>query len=485
MRVNETNLLQNSPPTPTIAMDSAELIRAQNRGENRMYRKRSEQLLEQNKQFITGGVVSVNRSSDPVIAFAKGAGAYIWDVDGNKYIDYHVAFGPHFLGHNDPHVSRAIHKVLEEELSLFGSGTTSLEGELGQLICAHVPGAESVQLLNSGSEATYQAIRLGRAYTGRDHIIRMQGGYNGWHNDVACNLMTPLADLGPRVSPGEYPFKPISAGIPVEHQKLVHSVNFNDLDSVRFVCERYPIAALITEPILQNVGVIKPDPGYLSGLRALADEFGFVLIFDEVKTGFRHALGGYASLVNVKPDLLVFGKALANGYPIAALTGRRDIMDLFIDPSPARRVLLAGTYNAHPVPTVAAIATIERLLMNDGEVYRYTERLSEQLEHGLADIFLSAGIRAAVARQASAFCWYFMEHCPRDWHDLAANHDFALDAAFRKALIERGVFVFPLPPKQCSISAAHTEADIDLTLRQMKESLHEALETAGRTVRSL
>ena len=154
-----------------------------------------------------------------------------------------------------------------------------------------MPSAESVQLLNTGSEATYQALRLGRAFTGRDHILRMQGGYNGWHNDVACNLMTPLSELGPRVSPGEYPFRPISAGIPLEHQKLVHTVNFNDLDSVRYVCERYPIAALIAEPILQNIGVVKPRPGYLRGLRALADEFGFVLIFDEVKTGFRHALG--------------------------------------------------------------------------------------------------------------------------------------------------------------------------------------------------
>ena len=450
-----------------------------------MYRQRSEQLLERNKQFITGGVASVNRSCDPVIAFARGAGAHIWDVDGNKYLDYHVAFGPHFLGHNDPYVSRAVRKVLDEELSLFGAGTTSLEGELGELICTHVSSAETVQLLNSGSEATYQAIRLGRAYTGRDHIIRIQGGYNGWHNDVACNLMTPLSDLGPRVSPGEYAFKPISAGIPAEHQRLVHSVNFNDLDSVRFVCERYPIAALITEPILQNIGVVKPVPGYLSGLRNLADEFGFVLIFDEVKTGFRHAIGGYAGLANVKPDLLVFGKALANGYPIAALAGRKDIMGLFIDPNPARRVLLAGTYNAHPVPTAAAIATIERLLMNQGEVYRFTERLGEQLERGLTDVFKSLGVQGVVARQGSAFCWYFMDHCPRDWHDLAANHDFALDAAFRKFLIDHGIFVFPLPPKQCSISAAHTVSDIALTLEQMKHSLQEALETAGTSLRSL
>jgi hypothetical protein len=175
----------------------------------------------------------------------------------------------------------------------------------------------------------------------------MQGGYNGWHNDVACNLMTPLEALGPRVSPGEYPFLPISAGIPDAHKPLVHPINFNDLDSVRWVCERYPIACLITEPILQNIGLVHPKPGYLAGLRKLADEFGFVLIFDEVKTGFRHALGGYAQISGVRPDLAVYGKAIANGYPIAALGGKKALMDYFVHPDPAKRVLLAGTYNAH------------------------------------------------------------------------------------------------------------------------------------------
>jgi glutamate-1-semialdehyde 2,1-aminomutase len=333
-----------------------------------------------------------------------------------------------------------------------------------------------VQLLNTGSEATYQAIRLARAYTGRDHILRIQGGYSGWHNDVACNLMTPLSELGQRVSPGEYPFRPISAGIPTEHQKLVHSVNFNDLDSVRYVCERNPIAALITEPILQNIGVVKPEPGYLAGLRTLADEFGFVLIFDEVKTGFRHALGGYASMVNVVPDLIVFGKAIANGYSIAAIAGCEELMDRFVDPSPARRVLLAGTYNAHPIPTAAAIATIERLISNDGEVYRHTETMGEKVQSGLEDIFATFGIPAVVSRQGSAFCWYFMDHLPKDWHDLASYHDFALDTAFRAELIDRGIYVFPLPPKQCSISAAHTIDDIDHTLEQMKHAIHDAVE---------
>lgn len=431
----------------------------------------SDKILTHNKKYIPGGVVSLNRAIKPEIVFVKGLGSRIWDAEGNAYIDYHAAFAPHFLGHNDPYVTKAVTKVLEQGASLFGSGTTVLEGVLAEMVCKNVPSVESLQLLNTGSEATYQAIRLARAITERDHIIKIQGGYNGWHNDVACNLATPLAQLGARRSPGEYSLAPISAGIPPEHQRLVHCINFNDLDSVRYVCEKYPVAALITEPILQNVGVIKPVPGYLLGLRRLADEFGFTLIFDEVKTGFRHAIGGYASIAGVKPDLSVFGKALANGYPIAILGGRRHLMENLIDPDPTKRVLLAGTYNAHPVPTTAAIATIERLLMNNGEVYRHVEALGEMLQAGIEEIINKVGVTAVVARQGSALCIYFMDHCPIDWHDLANHHDFELDAAFRRELIEQGVYLFPLATKQWSISAAHSSSDIDVTLDRIERSL--------------
>ncbi len=418
----------------------------------------------------------MNRAVRPEIAFVKGRGAYIWDADGNRYIDYHAAFGPHLLGHNDPHVTEAVTRVLSEGASLFGSGTTVLEGRLAELICTHVPSAESVQFLNTGSEATCQAIRLARAATGRDHVIVMQGGYNGWHNDVACNLTTPLDQLGPRVCPGEYSFHAISSGIPIEHQKLVHPVNFNDLASVQYVCERYPVAALLTEPILQNIGIVKPSPGYLAGLRKLADQFGFVLILDEVKTGFRHALGGYASIAKVKPDLVVFGKAVANGYPIAVLGGKSELMNWFVHPDSAKRVLLAGTYNAHPVPTAAAIATIERLLMNEGEVYRHIEQLGEEMQRGLEKIIGKQGLEAVVARQGSAFCIYFMNHCPTDWHDLAANNDARLDGRMRQELIRQGVYFFPLPTKQCSISFAHTHEDIEATLEEVQKTLGQIAE---------
>jgi glutamate-1-semialdehyde 2,1-aminomutase len=433
---------------------------------NKKYPKSAE-ILQRNRQYIPGGVVSVNRATQPEIVFVRARGAYMWDAEGNRYIDYHAGFAPHFLGHNDPYITEAVIRGLEAGASLYGSGTTIQEGRLAELICAHVPAVESVQFLNTGSEATYQAIRLARAVTGNDHVITIQGGYNGWHNDVSSNLMTPLDQLGPRKSPGEYPYHSISAGVPVDHQKLVHSVNFNDLASVEYVCERYPVAALIAEPILQNIGIVHPQPGYLEGLRQLADRYKFLLVFDEVKTGFRHALGGCSTLFGVRPDLVVFGKALANGYPIAALGGRREYMDRFVDPDPARRVLLAGTYNSHPVPTIAAIATIERLLMDGGQVYRHVEMLGVRMQEGLERIARELEIDAVVARQGSAFCLYFMDHYPTDWHDLAAHHQFNLDDTLRRALIGRGVYPFPIATKQWSISAAHTGEDIDYTLGQV------------------
>jgi glutamate-1-semialdehyde 2,1-aminomutase len=432
---------------------------------------KSAEIIAHSRRFIPGGVNSINRAIRPEITFVRGEGAYMYDADGRRYIDYHAAFSPHFLGHNDPAVRDAVVKVMMSGESLFGAGSTVPEARLAEVICTHVPWVESLQILNTGSEATYQAIRLSRAVTGREHVIVMQGGYNGWHNDVACNLMTPLSRLGPRRSPGEYPFIPISGGIPSAHQQLVHPINFNDLDSVRHVCERQPIAALITEPILQNIGVVKPQPGYLAGLRKLADEFGFVLIFDEVKTGFRHALGGYAAIAGVRPDLVVYGKAVANGFPIAIVGGRRDYMDWFVHADPAKRVLAAGTYNGHPVPVAASIATIERLLANHGEVYRHVEALGARMEQGLTGMISRRRLTARVARQGSAFCIYFMDHLPVDWHDLAEHHDFARDESLRQRVIEHGIFSFPLATKQWSISAAHTVADVDATLEAVDDSL--------------
>ncbi len=432
---------------------------------------KSKSIFEQNRRVIPGGVVSVNRAVEPEIAFVRGRGSRVWNADGNEYIDYHAGFSPYVLGHNDPDVTSAVRQCLEAEETLMGSGTNPWEGRTAALIVDHVPSVEQVMLTNTGSEATYHAVRIGRAHTGRDGVIVMQGGYNGWHNDVAVNVMTPLNQIGPRVSPGEYPLVPLSAGIPRQVLHDVHVVNFNDLESVRYVIKRHPIGVIILEPILQNIGIVKPEPGYLEGLRRLCHEAGVVLVFDEVKTGFRHALGGYQSLCGVQPDLSVFGKALANGYPMGAIGGRAELMEYFIHSDAGRRVLIAGTYNAHPIPCAAAIATIEKLGADNCASYERLYSLGKQMQKGLESVFGEAGIAATVARQGSAFCTYFMDHAPVDWHDLAAHHDFDFDVRYRTALIAEGIYHFPLATKQGSISLAHTEDDISLTLERTQKVL--------------
>lgn len=428
-------------------------------------------LLARNGAYIPGGVSSVNRIIDPPIAFAKGAGAYLWDIDGKRYIDYHAAFSPHFLGHNFAPVNEAVMDILRSGDSLYGAGPTELEGRLAELICKNVPAVEKVCLQNTGSEATSLAIRLSRAVTGRQHFIVVQGGYNGNHDELACNLVNPISDIGPRVSPGEYPLRPNGAGTTIEASRFVHAVNFNDLESVRYVCRRYPIAAMITEPILQNIGVVRPRDGYLAGLRALADEFGFLLVFDEVKTGFRHAVGGYSEVSGVKPDLLTYGKAVANGYPLALLGGKREYLDYIVHPDRSKRPFVGGTYNGHPVAVAAAIRTIEYLISNRSKVYQHVESLGEQMELGLRRIFAAHAVTASIARQGSAFSYYLMPRVPVDFHDIMEHHDFERDVELRRALTELGVFIVPIATKQWSISAAHTAEDISFTLAQFERAV--------------
>ncbi len=430
---------------------------------------RSQQLLERNSQMIPGGLASINRKADPCIAFTRAQGSRMWDVDGNEYIDYHAGFAPYILGHNHPEQNQAVIAAVQSGRSNYGSGPTEDEGELAKLFLACLPMAQKVQFFNTGSEATAQAIRIARAATGRDHVIRMQGGYNGNQNVVATNLMTPAADLGGAHAGDEYPVVPISAGIPQSERQLLHPIPYNDLDAVEAMGKRYDIAALITEPALQNIGVVKPKPGYLEGLRNLADRYGFVLIFDEVKTGFRASLGGYQQVSGVCPDLSTFGKAFANGYPIAALAGKSAFLDLAIDLDPKRRVLIAGTYNCHPIPVAAAIACLKILMDPRCDVYGHLERLARKLEEGQRKLFADCGITATISRIGSAHCVYFMDHAPTDWWTLLHGHNFALDLKYRRALIDRGIYNFPVAAKQGSISYAHSAADIEQTLDAMRE----------------
>ncbi|HLA57761.1 MAG TPA: aspartate aminotransferase family protein [Puia sp.] len=432
-------------------------------------RSKSAEISEEANHYIAGGVVSLNRKVLPNIVFARGRGSKIYDVTGKEYIDYHAAFAPYLLGHNFEGVNEAVLQVIKSEWSLIGSGSNELEIKLAKLLCQSIPSLDLVQITNTGSEATAHAIRLARAWTNREDIILTLGGYNGWHNEVARQVMPDLSQVGPRISEGEYPFIPSSAGIPKETKKKVHIVNFNDLDSVEYVLKKYPIACLLTEPVLQNVGIVLPKPGYLKGLIDLCEKYGAVCIFDEVKTGFRSALGGYQGIEGIRPHLSVFGKAVANGYPIGVIGGKREIMDLFDTPDPKKRVLIAGTYNAHPINTAAAIATIE--ILKNPAVYDHIEKMSNQLYRGLKTLFKESGISYALSSNASAFCVYFCEKRPTDLHDILENHDFAYDIAYRTALIEQGIYQFPVPCKQGSVSYSHSADDIDRTLEITRQVL--------------
>ena len=435
---------------------------------------KSQKLLAENSRLIPGGLASLNRKADPVIAFARAKGSRLWDVDGNEYIDYHAGFAPYILGHGDDDQTAAVIKAMQSNLSNYGCGPTSEEGELARLFLQAVPHADKVQFFNTGSEATSQAIRVARAWTGRSHLIKMQGGYNGHHNAVATNLMSTREQLGGKRMVGdEYPLVPITAGIPPEEQALTHAIPFNDLAAVEHIAKKYSIAALMTEPVLQNIGVVKPKPGYLKGLRELADRHGFLLILDEVKTGFRSSLGGYQAIAGVTADLSSYGKAIANGFPLAAMSGKSVYMDLAVSNDAKKKVLLAGTYNCHPVPVAAAIACLKKLMSKELDVYGKLERLAQRLEAGQQELFQRHGVPAVISRVGSASCVYFSKVEPSDWWDILENHDAAFDIRYRRALIERGIYHFPVIVKQGSISFAHSEADIAKTLEATDSALRE------------
>ena len=413
---------------------------------------------------IAGGVMSLNRVIDPMRTFTRAKGAYIFDDQDKRYIDYHAAFSPYLLGHGDENVDDAVRNTIDRGASLIGAGITPWESEVSELIVDCVPGLEQIQLTNTGTEAVMYALRLARAATGRDDVLIVQGGYNGGADYVSFNLMDSKDVMQDHTPGTAYPLRPITAGIPEVVQKTVRVVEYNDLSAVEMVLSNSDVAAFILEPILQNVGIIKPEPGYLQGVRKLCDRYGTVLIFDEVKTGFRHGLGGYQNVAGVTPDLSIFGKAVANGYPMGVVGGKESVMRYCTDSDVSRRVMVAGTYNGHPLVVAAAIATLGKLRNREAEIYGKLDTLGQQMESGLEQIFHSRNYPTTVVRQGSAFVVYFMDHAPVNWRDIAIHNDAAYDVGYRKSLIENGVFHFPVTTKQGSISFAHSEADIDQTL---------------------
>jgi len=422
--------------------------------------KRSLELSKQAEQVIPGGVNTSLRRISPPLVFTRARGAVMTDADGNDFLDYHAAFGPIILGHNFPAVNQHVQEVMEQ-IDLTGVGTTTIEIELARKICEHIPSAEKVLFCNSGSEATYAAVRLARAVTGRKKIIKFQGCYHGWHDYLAMNVITPREKLGMK--------DPLSAGSLEGALKETLVCEFNNLEDVAQAVQnnRGEVAAMILEPVPHNIGCVLPQPGFLQGLRELTRENGIILIFDEVITGFRHSLGGYQKLCGVVPDLTTLGKAMANGYPIAAVCGKRELMDQF-NTREGGCAFFAGTYNGHPFACAAAAATIE--VMEKQAVHDHVFRLGEKMRQGLKEILQHLKIKATVAGFGSIFLIYFLEGPIYNYADLLRN-DQDLFVSYRRKLIDRGIFQMPMNLKRSHISFSHTDEDIERTLQASEEVL--------------
>lgn len=418
-----------------------------------MHIEKSKSITERATKVIPGGVNSATRRLNQPHAWEWAEGAYIRDVDGNTYLDYHAAFGPIVLGHNDPTVNAAVAKALTGP-DMVGVGITEQEIALAEKVVQHVPSAEMALAFSSGSEATYMAVRLARGVTGREKLIKFQGTFHGWHDYLLMNIASPPDKIGKK-DPG-------SAGQLADAIDNTIIVPFNDLAATEQAILDHPgqIAAIFMEAIPHNIGCVLPRQDFVEGLRRLCDTHGIVLVFDEVITGFRHGLGGYQSVLGVKPDISTFAKAIANGYPCAIIAGKRELM-LQFSTAPGGKVFVGGTYNGHPVGSAAALATIAAL--EDGTVYERTFRLGDRMRAGLAEIAGRLGIEMVSAGFGSVFTPYFMSGKIERYEDLLVN-DTARDLAFRQGMCERGIFMLPMPIKRNHISAAHTDADIDRTL---------------------
>jgi glutamate-1-semialdehyde-2,1-aminomutase len=424
-------------------------------------------IAESASRVIPGGVNSSTRYIGEPYAFTGADGAYVTDADGRRYLDYHAAFGAILLGHNAPAVNDAIRAALGK-VDLVGLGVTEGEVALAERIVDLIPCAESMIATMSGSEAVAQAIRLARAVTGRDLVVKFQGGFHGWSDAVARNVIS--------APDRAYGRDPLSTGILPHAVDATLIAEFNDLDSVIGLFDEYPdrIAAVIMEPIPHNVGSLVPTQEFVAGLRKLTEERGALYIFDEVITGFRHSLGGYQQIVGVTPDLTTFGKGMANGFPVGGVAGRRDLMEHFNGRT--GDVLLAGTFNGNPLGCAAALATIDYLAAHP-DFYERTHALGQRMRDGLGDIVAELGIEATPAGFGGVFALYFTKPPLLGYRDLMRNNDTAY-VAFHRRMTDRGFLMLPMSLKRNHVSGAHTRDDIERTLQAAHEVLGE-MQSAG------
>ncbi|HEX3655149.1 MAG TPA: glutamate-1-semialdehyde 2,1-aminomutase [Pirellulales bacterium] len=424
-----------------------------------MHREHSSQAFARAKQLIPGGVNSPARAFGGVggepLFFERGEGAYLVDIDGNRYLDYIGSWGPMILGHAHPRVTAALERATRRGTS-FGAPTLA-ETHLAELIVEAVPSIEKVRLVNSGTEATMSAIRLARGFTGRELIVKFAGNYHGHVDSLLVAAGSAAATLAVPNSPG------VTAGTAADTLVL----QYNDVPGLRqaFAEHGQRIACVIVEPVVGNMGCVIPTDEFLTALRASTEQHGALLIFDEVMTGFRVAYGGAQEIFGIQPDLTTLGKIVGGGLPVGAYGGRAEIMDRVL---PAGPVFQAGTLSGNPLATAAGIATLE--VLRDERPYAKLEQLGARLAAGLARAATDAGVAHSVARVGSMLTLFFNPEPVIDWPS-ASRSDTKAFGRFFWGLIERGVY-FPCSQYEALfISAAHTESDIDRTIAAAAEAL--------------
>jgi glutamate-1-semialdehyde 2,1-aminomutase len=420
----------------------------------------SAQLWVESKKFLAGGVSSMLRAaSKPMPLFFRSAsGSRMTDVDGNSYIDYSLAWGPLILGHSHPEVVSAVAEQLAR-FQLLGA-QHELEVRVARRLCEIIPCASLVAVASTGSEAVQLAFRLAREFTGRRKILKFEGHYHGWPDSVLVSYrptLTPDSNYDPQLGSG---------GQTASVLDDVVVLPWNDPNCVRQLLTQHgeEIAAIITEPVLCNSSCLTPAPGYLKSLRELCNQFGVVLIFDEVITGFRVALGGAQQLFGVVPDLATFGKAVAGGFPLSVVAGKSEIMNLI----PARRVVHAGTFNGNPVTLAAAEATLDVLSRDNGAALDRIRRQGELLMAGIRSLARESRTPLLVNGVGAAFHLSFTSRTEMRTYRDTLDCDVRMRDAFLEAMLERGVYL--LSDGRWYISAAHDEADIQKTLAAVGES---------------
>ncbi len=418
---------------------------------------KSEEIFAAAQNLMPGGVSSPVRAFKSVggqpIVFDRVKGAYVWDVDGNQYIDYVGTWGPAICGHAHPDVIGALHEALEKGTS-FGAPSV-LENVLAEMVIDAVPSIEMVRFVNSGTEACMAVLRLMRAFTGRDKIVKFEGCYHGHADMFLVKAGSGVATLG----------LPDSPGVPKSTTINTLTAPFNDLEAVRALFEenRDEIAGVILEPVVGNAGFIAPDAGFLEGLRQLTQEHGALLVFDEVMTGFRIAYGGAQEKFGITPDLTTLGKIIGGGLPVGAYGGRREIMSMV---APAGPMYQAGTLSGNPLAMTAGIKTLE-LLQKPG-TYEYLDRITKKLADGLLQIAKETG-HAACGDQISGMFGLFFTAGPVHNYEDAKKSDLVKFSHFHRGMLERGIYLAPSQFEAGFTSVAHTEEDINQTLAAARE----------------